>query len=119
MHRKILMALACAVISAPAFAQVQFPHRYEQGEGPYVGGEGPYLHLDPTPFPESAPSVPPNLSLPTDWDTNVRGPYNHSDTPYLEQRIPAGPPSTFQLPDPPLTGGQTNGGYIGGYKGKF
>jgi hypothetical protein len=50
MYRKTLIALACAVISVPAFAQdYRLPHRYEPSGGPcpdhLVYGEQPCSSL--------------------------------------------------------------------------
>jgi hypothetical protein len=110
MHCKILIALACAVIGAPAFAQsgddfLQFaqltpcPHQLT-------------YHQTPCSNLEFNSSPPPDLSIhsePNGWT----GPdYRWA------QRLPERPSSNIQLPSGPVVHGGMSGGTIGGYEWK-
>jgi hypothetical protein len=106
MYRKTLIALACAVISAPAFAQSSLPEcprqlilsRYQE----------PCRYLTP-PSPRSPPI-----------DLSVHGEPNGWNGPDYKwgQRMPDLPSTKFQLPPGPFVRGGMGGGTIGGYEWK-
>jgi hypothetical protein len=102
MYRKTLIMLACAVISAPAFAQSSLsecPHQLSRNQD-----QCRYL---------TPPSRPLDLSVHSEPDG-----YGGTDYKY-GQRLER-PSTPLQLPDGPLVvHGGMNGGYVGGYGGKF
>ena len=84
MYRKVLIALACAVISAPAFAQSSLPQcpdglRYHQQPCSYL-----QWNLSPaSPPPDLTPHRPPN------WDSMSSQRYGY------DRSNPQAPPSTL------------------------
>jgi hypothetical protein len=101
MYRKTLIALACAVISAPAFAQSSLPEcshqlsRYQE--------QCSYL----TPPPQPSPPPPPPARTTADDFGYVRS--NPSPPPSMDLR----------LPDGLFVGRGMNGGGVGGPQWHF
>ena len=95
MYRKTLIALACAVISAPAFAQSECPHDKLT--------RAPCSILT---FPTPPPPPPPVRTTADEFG-------------YVRQNPPPPPSAPLQLPNNTFVGPGMNGGGVAGIKRPF
>lgn len=108
MYRKTLIALACAVISAPAFAQSPCPEGL--GRPPHDGWV-PQRYDTPCTYLRN-PSQPADLG----YHGNPGG--SNGPDYHWGQSMPQLPSTSLTLPQGPFIGGGMGGGQVGGWEWK-